>query len=180
MLHGARVTLRARVASDVDILTAELHDDVPARSRAAGTPWRPLVLGEPSPFGVHEPSADSAHFSVVERTTGELLGAALLWGIDPHNRSAHIGISLRPQCCGKGFGTDALGVLCDYGFVTLGLHRLQLETLSDNLAMVGAARAAGFSHEGTASESAWVSGQFHDDVLYGLLAEVWSSKRATQ
>jgi RimJ/RimL family protein N-acetyltransferase len=173
MLHGTTVTLRARAASDVDVLTAELHEDVATRSRAAGTPWRPLALGEPSPFGPHEPRADIVEFSVVERATGELLGATLLWGIDPHNRSAHLGVSLRPQHCGKGFGTDVLKVLCEYAFVTLGLHRLQLETLEDNLAMIGSARSAAFTQEGTTKESAWVSGRFLDDVVFGLLARDW-------
>ena len=177
MLHGKRVTLRARAAGDVEVLTAELHDDVATRSRAAGTPWRPLSLGEVSPFGPREPRAEIAEFSIVERDSGELLGATLLWGIDPHNRSAHLGISLRPQHCGKGFGTDVLGVLCEYAFVTLGLHRLQLETLDDNHAMIGAARSAGFTHEGTTRDSAWVAGRFLDDVVYGLLAHDWIAAR---
>jgi RimJ/RimL family protein N-acetyltransferase len=179
MLYGTRVTLRARVASDVDVLTAELHDDVATRSRAAGTAWRPLVLGEVSPFGPHESREDAAHFSVVERATGELLGAGLLWGIDTHNRVAHIGISLRPQHCGKGFGTDVLGVLSDYGFSTLGLHRLQLETLADNLAMAGAAKAAGFTFEGTMRESSWVTGRFTDDIVFGLLADEWQAAKSS-
>jgi RimJ/RimL family protein N-acetyltransferase len=179
MLHGKRVTLRARLASDVDVLTAELHEDVVARSRSMPTPWRPLVLGEASPFGPHEPRADIAEFSVVERGSGELLGAALLWGIDAHNRSAHLGISLRPQCCAKGFGTDVLGVLCEYGFVTLGLHRMQLETLADNDAMIGAAKGAGFAQEGTMRSSSWVSGQFQDDVVFGLLVDDWSNRKSS-
>jgi RimJ/RimL family protein N-acetyltransferase len=180
MLHGKRVTLRARATSDVDVLTAELHDDVATRSRAAGTAWRPLALGERSPFGLQEPRPDIAEFSVVELASGELLGAALLWGIDSHNRSAHFGISLRPKHRGQGFGTDVLEVLCEYSFMSLGLHRVQLETLADNPAMIGAARSVGFTHEGTMSESAWVSGQFHDDVVYGLLAPDWIAARPAE
>ncbi len=177
MLHGARVTLRARIASDVDVLTAELHEDVATRSRAGGTPWRPVGVGEPAPYGPQEPREDRVDFSVVERASDELLGVAQLWGIDTHNRSAHIGISLRPRSRGKGFGTDALAVLCAYAFETRGLHRLQLETLEDNEAMIGAARSVGFAPEGTMRESAWVSGRFHDDIVYGLLAHEWAAAR---
>lgn len=132
------------------------------------------MLGEPSPFCPHEPREDSAEFSVVDRSSGELVGAALLWGIDNHNRAAHLGISTRPQHWDKGYGTDVLRVLCAYGFSTRGLHRLQLETLADNYAMIGAAKAAGFVLEGTQRESSWVSGEFLDDVIFGLVIDDWT------
>jgi RimJ/RimL family protein N-acetyltransferase len=135
--------------------------------------WRPAGLGEAPPYGPQEAREDRVDFSVVERASDELLGVAQLWGIDTHNRSAHIGISLRPRHCGKGFGTDVLGVLCDYAFATRGLHRLQLETLADNEAMIGAARSVGFAPEGTLHEAAWVGGRFLDDAVYGLLAQDW-------
>jgi RimJ/RimL family protein N-acetyltransferase len=63
-----------------------------------------------------------------------------------------------------------LHVLCRYGFGIRGLHRLQLETLADNTAMIAAARRAGFELEGTLRRSAWVDGEFADDVILGLLA----------
>jgi RimJ/RimL family protein N-acetyltransferase len=63
-----------------------------------------------------------------------------------------------------------LRVLCRYGFGIRGLHRLQLETLADNNAMIAAARRAGFELEGTLRSSAWVDGAFADEVILGLLA----------
>ena len=68
-------------------------------------------------------------------------------------------------------------MLCDYAFVTLGLHRVQLETLADNDAMIGTAKAAGFTLEGTTRASSWVSGQFHDELVYGLLVEDWENRK---
>jgi RimJ/RimL family protein N-acetyltransferase len=112
---------------------------------------------------------DAAIFAVAELASGELAGEALLWGIDLHNRSAHIGISLRPASRGRGLGADAVRVLCRYGFVTRGLHRLQMETLSDNHAMVAVADRLGFTREGTTRDSGWVNGRFADDVIFGLL-----------
>ncbi len=55
-----------------------------------------------------------------------------------------------------------------------GLHRLQIETLADNTAMITAATRAGFSVEGTLRRSAWVYGAFVDLVVLGLLAEEWA------
>ena len=102
--------------------------------------------------------------------SSELAGEALLWGIDLHNRSAHVGISLRPAFRSRGLGADAVRVLCRYGFAIRGLHRLQLETLADNHAMIQLAKRAGFLQEGVLRGSEWVDGGFADAVIFGLLA----------
>ncbi len=174
MLRGDTVALRARLESDVAVLDAELHDDVATRSRADSRPWRPVTPGTAaSSFAVAPPGDDAARFSVVSLDHGELAGSALLWQIDAHNRSAHLGISLRPTFRGRGFGIDTVRVLCTYGFAVLGLHRLQLETLADNAAMVHTALSAGFTREGTLSRAAWVDGEFLDEAIFGLLADAW-------
>ena len=171
MLRGEKVALRARSDADIAVLHSELYDDVATRSRANSRPWRPIAADSPaSPYRVGEPSMDVAFFSVVELANDELAGEAVLWGIDVHNRLAHLGISLRPSFRGRGLSADVLRVLCHYGFVVRGLHRLQLETLADNGPMIAAASRVGFELEGTLRSSAWVAGRFVDEVVYGLLA----------
>jgi len=101
----------------------------------------------------------------------------MLWAIDLHNRSAHVGISLRPAFRGCGLGADTVRVLCRYAFAILGLQRLQVETLASNAAMIATATRAGFVPEGTLRQSAWVDGQFADEVILGLLARDWDRPR---
>lgn len=124
-----------------------------------------------------EPRDDVACFSAVELASGELAGEALLWAIDLHNRMAHLGVSLRPAFRGRGLGTDIVLALCDYGFAVRGLHRLQVETLASNAAMIQAASRAGFVPEGRLRRSAWVSGDFADEVILGMLATEWAGGR---
>jgi RimJ/RimL family protein N-acetyltransferase len=172
MLRGEKVELRARNEADIAILHAELYDDVATRARADSRPWYPLPANSPaSPYHVGEESPEVAFFSVVERAGGELAGEALLWGIDLHNRTAHVGLSLRPAFRGCGLSTDVLRVLCRYGFGLRGLHRLQLETLVDNVPMIAAAARVGFEHEGRLRAAAWVDGGFVDEVVFGLLVD---------
>ncbi|MGW6690484.1 GNAT family N-acetyltransferase [Streptomyces sp. NPDC054961] len=174
MIQGELAELRARHTDDVAVLHAELYEDVVTRSRGDTRPWRPVgAASGHSPYEPSEPSDDVAVFSVVERATGELAGEALLWAIDAHNRSAHLGISLRPGCRGRGLGEDVVRLLCRYGFSVRGLHRLQVDTLADNAAMVRAAQANGFVMEGTLRGSAWVCGEYLDEVTMGLLVEDW-------
>jgi RimJ/RimL family protein N-acetyltransferase len=167
--------LRARHDSDIPVLHAELYEDVETRVRADSRPWQPIPPGSGSPYVVTGPDNHAACFSVVELATGELAGEALLWGIDLHNRAAHVGISLLPACRGRGLGADVVRVLCRYGFAIRGLHRLQAETLSTNNAMIQAACRAGFTREGTLRRAAWVDGEFADEVILGLLAAEWKA-----
>ena len=173
MLSGEVTGLRARHDSDIPVLHANLYDDVETRVRADSRPWYPIPPGAASPYQVTGIDDRTACFSVVVLADGELAGEALLWGIDVHNRTAHIGISLLPAFRGRGLGTDVVRVLCRYGFAIRGLHRLQAETLADNVAMITAAGRAGFRREGTLRRSAWVNGAFADEVILGLLAAEW-------
>ncbi|MFF4427690.1 GNAT family N-acetyltransferase [Streptomyces sp. NPDC001513] len=174
MLKGSKVGLRARHDDDIPILQSEFHDDVVNYSRSELRPWRPITPGsKDSRLVVDDSEQGHVSFSVVELDGGTLVGTATLWGIDNHNRSAHIGMGLRPSSRGKGYGTDVVAVMCHYGFIVRGLQRLQLETLSDNTAMLRAAERNGFVREGVLRSSAWVMGEFLDDVVLGLLVQEW-------
>ena len=175
MLRAGKVGLRARDEADVAVLHAELYADIATRMRADSRPWLPIPAGSAaSPYAVSEPRDDAAVFSVVELASGELAGEAVLWAIDLHNRMAHLGLSLRPAFRGRGLGADAVAALCEYGFAVRGLHRLQVDTLASNTAMVRAAERAGFVPEGRLSQAAWVNGEFADEVILGMLATAWA------
>ncbi|MFI9468820.1 GNAT family N-acetyltransferase [Streptomyces sp. NPDC052492] len=174
MLRGTRVGLRDRHEDDIPVLRAELYNDVVNAARAEGAPWQPVTSKDPR-LAVDYAAEGVVPFSVVELESGTLLGTANLWGIDSHNRNAHIGLGLLPAARGKGYGTDVVATLCYYGFVVRGLHRLQIETLSDNEAMIRSAERNGFTREGVLRNSAWVLGEFMDEVVLGLLAGEWTA-----
>ena len=176
MLRVGKVGLRARDEADVAVLHAELYEDIATRAQADSRPWLPIAPGSAaSPYAVTEPRDDLDCFSVVDLDGGELAGEALLWAIDLHNRMAHLGLSLRPAFRGRGLGTDVVLALCDYGFTIRGLHRLQVDTLASNTAMIRAASRARFVQEGRLRRSAWVNGDFADEVILGMLATDWGA-----
>ncbi|MFD8116490.1 GNAT family N-acetyltransferase [Streptomyces microflavus] len=115
---------------------------------------------------------------MVELAGGALIGTATLWSIDTHSRSGHVGLSLLPAARGKGYGTDVVATLGHYGFALRNLHRLQIETLADNTAMLRSAERNGFVREGGLCSSAWLLGEFLDEVLLGLLGQDWKQDPA--
>lgn len=174
MLRGDLVGLRAHHDADIEIFETELVNDVAVRVRADSRPWRPIAPGAAdSPYRLPvDPSF--VRFSVVELATGELAGDAIMYAIDLHNRNAHIGLVLRPAFRGRHLGTDLVRVLCRYGFEIRGLHRLQVDTLTDNYAMIGAATQAGFVTEGVQRHVGWVDGTFADGLILSQLATEWT------
>lgn len=174
MLRGDAIGLRARSEHDAVVLHSQLYDDIVTQARSSPDPWRPIPPDAGwSPFAISEPRPDSALFSVVRLDDQSLVGAASLWGIDLHNRTAHIGVSVLPAHRGLGYASDIVRVVCRFGFAVRGLNRLQIETMADNEPMLRAARGSGFVVEGRLRQSAWVCGAFGDEVVLGLLAGDW-------
>jgi RimJ/RimL family protein N-acetyltransferase len=179
MLRGELVGLRARHKADVPILEDELLADADAMARTIGWPWRPLPPGsDASPFRFDPPIETTATFSVIDLDGAALAGVAVLRDIDSYHRSAHIGVALRPAFRGRGPGTDIVRVLCRYAFVTLGLHRVQAQTMTDNEAMIKTAEHAGFTREGILRKPVWANGGFSDMVVFGVLADEWAQQHA--
>lgn len=182
MLTGERVVLRAQNRQDVEDQHTQMAGDYELHSIMDTTAWRPVgleaalarydqTLAEPA-------DPKGAWFSVSRRDDPALtwLGRAGLWNIDEYQSTAHIGIMLAAGARGKGLGTDCVRVLCDYAFRVRGLHRVSLETLATNQAMLHAARAAGFTEEGRLREHAFLLGTRVDEVVLGLLRSEWSAR----
>ena len=67
------------------------------------------------------------------------------------------------------FGTRATHLIATHAFGPLGLRRLSVRVLGYNARAVACFRKAGFVEEGRAREAAFVAGDWHDDILMGLL-----------
>ncbi len=181
MLRGKSVCLRAQRRSDIEVLHGPLYEDPESFMLTEGRAYRPqsleAALARYDKALPEEPEARYDQFiveSLVEIgpniSTGQVLGDAALWGLNAHERSAHIGITLLPVARGVGVGREVVELLIDHGFRIRGLHRLQCETHADNAAMLATAEAAGFRPEGMLRQAAWRSGRHVDEVVLGLLA----------
>jgi RimJ/RimL family protein N-acetyltransferase len=107
-----------------------------------------------------------------------LVGNIHLFGVRPKDRCATIGIALAREHIGRGYGTDAMRVIVDYGFRELGLHRIQLGVAPFNPAGIRAYEKAGFVEEGRHRESIWHDGRWYDEVMMSILDHEWASRRS--
>jgi RimJ/RimL family protein N-acetyltransferase len=76
----------------------------------------------------------SLFFAVVEdKERREFLGHVSLNFKPPPERDATVGIALTGRYRGRGFGTELMHWLITYGFRELGLHRISLTVMEDNI-----------------------------------------------
>jgi RimJ/RimL family protein N-acetyltransferase len=101
---------------------------------------------------------------------GSPIGHIRLDHVDVRDRRASLAIGIDdPARLGKGLGTDAIKLVEQYTFQQLGLHRLSVRVVAYNSRAIHAYEKCGFRVEGREREAAFVDGQWHDDVLMGVL-----------
>lgn len=116
------------------------------------------------------------YFTIYERDTLRPLGGVNLHNIDLAHRRAELGIMIgEPDARGKGYGTEAVQLMCDYGFNAMGLNSIMLLTFEFNIAGQKAYEKAGFKEIGRRREARWFAGRYWDDIYYDILASEFES-----
>jgi RimJ/RimL family protein N-acetyltransferase len=74
---------------------------------------------------------------------------------------------------GKGYGTDALNALVDFGFGELRLERIELEVYDYNLRAIRSYEKAGFRTDAVLRRARFHRGTHHDVHLMSILRDDW-------
>jgi aminoglycoside 6'-N-acetyltransferase len=91
---------------------------------------------------------------------------------DPDYRHAMIDITLHPDFCNRGLGTDALRTLCRHLFEDLGHHRIMIDPAVVNARAIASYRKVGFKDVGVMRRyERGNDGTWRDSLLMDLLAE---------
>lgn len=117
-------------------------------------------------------------FAIRLLETEQFLGYVFLEDIQISNHVAELGIALfAAESRGKGYGTEAIGLMLDFAFMDLNLHRVSLSVNSNNAAAIHTYEKVGFVQEGVIREGLFQDGQWLNRLNYGILAEEWRGKR---
>jgi RimJ/RimL family protein N-acetyltransferase len=87
------------------------------------------------------------------------------------HKRLELGLLVFPEARGRGVGTRAIEVACDWAFGELGFERVIMETTSDNAGMRAVAARAGFQEEGVMRSHALERGRRVDIVVLGRLRQ---------
>ena len=98
-----------------------------------------------------------------------------LTGIDRETNRAELYIFVNPDLQGHGIGEKATQLLCEYGFGTIGLDKIYLQTNGSNHAAQRVYRKVGFSLEGRLRNETIVNNAVDDRLCFGLLKSEFES-----
>ena len=108
-----------------------------------------------------------------------LIGFVGLWVVNWASAEAMVGIGLGDRnYWGRGYGTDAMRLVVNYGFAELNLARVSLEAFAYNTRAIRSYEKAGFSQEGRQRERMRRDGQRLDVVRMGILRATPEGGRA--
>ena len=105
------------------------------------------------------------------------IGECCLWNFDPSFLSAEIGYESHPKYWNKGLMTEALIEVLAYGFLEMGLHRIEARPYACNTESRNLLLKLGFKQEGMLRECHFFRGSFLDQLCYGLLSQEWKTER---
>jgi RimJ/RimL family protein N-acetyltransferase len=167
-LAGERVYLSPMSLDDAERYTAWLNE-------LSTTRFLTLASAQTTLQGERETLAAMSkehNYAIVERSKDELIGNCGFFDIDRIHRSAEVGIFIGEEAFrGKGFGSEALRLLCDYGFNVLNFRSVHLRTYDYNRRAVASYLKAGFKEAGRLRLAHFYGGSYHDILLMDLLAE---------
>lgn len=117
-------------------------------------------------------------FGIRLRQDDTLIGNTGLHGVNNLDRHAEFGIVIgEAEHRGRGYGTEATGLLLAYAFDTLNLHRVWLRVFGYNVGAAEVYRRCGFVDEGVFRKAHWNNGDWHDEIIMGILAEEYCARR---
>jgi len=95
----------------------------------------------------------------------------------PVGKFLEIGYFLVPDERGKGYCTEAVGMMADYLFLSRDVMRIQAITDVRNVGSQRVLEKAGFRREGTLRKLIFMRGDWRDAYVYSILREEWKEPR---
>jgi ribosomal-protein-alanine N-acetyltransferase len=173
-LISARVILRPlRLADAPDIL--RVFSD-PAAMRY----WSSPPMSSPveatrliEEIQARQAQSDFFQWGVVKPENDSIIGTCTLFQIVREHKRAEVGFILRSDLWGQGLAREAVALMINHAFRTLGLNRLEADVDPRNERCLNLLQRLGFRKEGRLRERWHVGGEVQDSVLLGLLEREW-------
>jgi RimJ/RimL family protein N-acetyltransferase len=119
-----------------------------------------------------DPHGNQKVWAICLKENHELLGFVYLSQWDRENRTASGGkIIGNPEAWSKGYGTEASLQSYYYGFLKMGLVRVESRQMASNIGARRSAEKGGARTEGRLRRAVYKDGEYHDVNIYGLMKE---------
>ena len=178
VLAGPNVTLRELRAEDAPALLAMLSTEEVARFIS---PPPTTIEGFERFIAWTQREREQGRYvcyGVVPAGMTAAIGLFQLRSLESGFASCEWGFALGSQFWGTGLFAEAAKTILSFGVDVVGLQRFEARAAVANGRGNGALRKIGAVQEGVLRRSFLRSGQYHDQVLWSILAEDWRLQRS--
>ena len=98
-----------------------------------------------------------------------IIGTIGFWRIVKEHHRAEIGYMLKPEYWNKGYISEAINAVINYGFQKMKLHTIEANINPHNLASRRVLEKQGFQQEGFYRENYYFNGKYLDTAVFSLL-----------
>lgn len=120
---------------------------------------------------------DEATLDIVTLAEDKLIGTVGLESIDHLNRTGTLGIFIGDvEEREKGYGTEAINLILDYGFNYLNLNNIKLDVVEFNERAIACYKKCGFKECGRRRKSEFVDGKYYDRLSMDILKEEFTGR----
>ena len=174
-IETERLLLRRMQETDVsDLIEYDSHPELNVlRNREPFTEDRALdFLGVQSRLALGT-QWERYHIAVVLKSENKMIGHVCIKILDVKNRQGEVGWFFNPNYQRRGFATEASGALIDFGFKTMGLHRITAQCDVLNERSFSLMERLGTRREAHYLEKTLIKGEWHDQYAYAILEQEW-------
>ena len=130
----------------------------------------PHIVSIENEKGFLEKISKEHTYSIIDNGTNELIGNCGFTDIDHINQTGEVGIFIGDKkYWDKGYGTEALSLLLDYGFNALNFHNISLRVYSFNERAIKSYEKIGFKIMGKKREALLRGKERHDIIFMDIL-----------
>ncbi len=185
-LQAAPLQTERACLAPIDVADAPELWEIIRSSRSWLQPWLPWVpyqRNAESAVRFTEASARewdqgiALRFGIRFKAGGPLLGIVGLESCVPMHRACDLGYWLRQEAAKQGLMTETARKCVDFGFRTVGIHRLRVAAATSNTPSLKVIERLGFRYEGTARHAEWCDGRWHDHAVFSLLEHEWPTPK---
>jgi RimJ/RimL family protein N-acetyltransferase len=119
-------------------------------------------------------------FVITLKPAGQIIGAVGLRAIDPEHNQAELGMWVGVEHWGRGYASEAVATLLQYGFEQLRLNRIYAHHMVRNPGSGRVLEKTGFTREGVQRQRVRKWGVYEDVVLLAVLREQWEQECSQQ
>ena len=178
-MYGEHIMLREYKADDIGELRKWVNNADTTRYLSTNF-WPAQTMTDSEGFlqNMMQSSKFAYNFVIADLQDERYIGQLDIFRLNWQLRQGELGMVIaQPEDRGRGYGTEALRLLQDFAFLTLGLERLELEVHMGNQGALRCYQKAGFTLEGVRRHAFYHNGAFCDVGMMSVLRADYDENR---